>query len=86
MCSNNLDKKQIADLLGISEESVTLIQDSGGYISSGVVATLLGVRGQTLRNWHNKGTLVPERVLVSGHRRYSLQQVIDFKRKSRKEV
>ena len=71
MCSNNLDKKQIADLLGIS---------------SGVVATLLGVRGQTLRNWHNKGTLVPERVLASGHRRYSLQQVIDFKRKSRKEV
>ena len=35
MCSNNLDKKQIADLLGISEESVTLIQDSGGYILQG---------------------------------------------------
>lgn len=75
--------KEIADLLNTDEEFVAYLKDTGCYLSSGVASQLIGVASQTLRNWQEKGILVPERVLSSGHRRYSLQQIVDFVIKER---
>lgn len=39
----------------------------------------LGVSCQTLRNYEKKGILIPQYKLPSGHRRYSKQQLDDFR-------
>ena len=75
--------KEIADLLNVDEELVTKIKLEGSYMTSGVASVLIGVVPESLRNWHHRGILVPDRVLSSGHRRYSLQQVVDYVEKER---
>lgn len=74
----DMSNKEIADLLHTNEEFIAYVRSSGIFLTSGVASQLIGVVPETLRKWHDKGTLVPERVLGSGHRRYSLQQIVDY--------
>ena len=80
---NEVSNKEIADLLNTDEEFVASLKETGNFLSSGVAAQFLCINPQTLRNWQERGILVPERVLSSGHRRYSLQQIVDFVIKER---
>lgn len=48
------------------------------YLKIGAVAELLGCSESTLRNWEQRGILVPEIVSDTGHRRYSAEQVEKF--------
>lgn len=48
------------------------------YMKIGKAAEYVGVSTQTLRNYHDKGILVPEMVLDSGHRLYSVEQLDEF--------
>lgn len=43
-------------------------------------AKYLGVSAQTLRNWEKIGRIVPEYRLPSGHRRYTSEQLIRFRK------
>lgn len=50
-------------------------------VKSGEAAKYLMVSTQTLRGWHRVGTLVPAVVSKSGHRRYTIQQLREYKKK-----
>ena len=50
------------------------------YLKTGAAADYIGVSHQTLRNYHQQGLLIPEQVLDSGHRYYSLEQLDRFVR------
>ena len=52
--------------------------EKDNWLSSGQVANMIGVTTATLSNWDRKGTLVPERRLEKGHRRYSVTQIDNF--------
>lgn len=43
-------------------------------------AKYLGVSAQTLRNWEGLNRLVPAYRLPSGHRRYTLEQLVKFRK------
>lgn len=75
------DCKEIANLLDVDDDLVYEIQEKGGFVSSGVAASILGVSSQTLRNYHYSGQLIPAKVYPKGHRRYSLQQLVDYVKK-----
>lgn len=79
----DLSNKEIADLLNTDEEYIAYLKESGKFLSSGVAAQFLCINPQTLRNWQERGELTPDRVLSSGHRRYSLQQIVDYVIKER---
>lgn len=83
MAKEKLSNEELSKILDISEDIVAYIQDSGGYISTGVAAQLLCINPQTLRNWGEKGDLVPDRILASGHRRYLLTTIADYIKKER---
>lgn len=51
------------------------------YLKIGEAAEYLCVSEQTLRNYHRRGILVPDRVRSSGHREYSQSQLDDFLKK-----
>lgn len=51
------------------------------YIKSGEAAKFFGVSVQTLRNWQDRGILVPEQIYPSGHRKYSRRQLEEFLKK-----
>jgi excisionase family DNA binding protein len=42
-------------------------------------AKILGVSTQTLRSWDAKGILRPEYRTAGGHRRYSMEQLLQFR-------
>lgn len=46
--------------------------------SIGEFAKLIGKSQQTLRNWHKKGTLIPEIVSSYGTRTYSEKQILEY--------
>lgn len=48
------------------------------YLRTGEAADYIGISHQTLRNYHQQGLLIPERILDSGHRYYSLKQLDRF--------
>lgn len=83
MAKEKPSNKELSEVLDIPEDIVAHIQDSGGYIPTGVAAQLLCINPQTLRNWGEKGGLVPDRILASGHRRYLLTTIADYIRKER---
>ena len=45
------------------------------YVKIGEAAKILGVTEQTLRNWDNRGKLVPYRHPVNGYRMYRVADV-----------
>lgn len=45
------------------------------YLKIGEAAKLVGCSCQTLRNCQKRGTLIPEIIFETGHRRYSVEQV-----------
>lgn len=51
------------------------------YFKAGEAADFIGVSLQTLRNWQERGVLIPDKVLESGHRLYSESQLEDFIKK-----
>ena len=48
------------------------------YYSIGEFATLLGKTPQTLRDWHKKGTFLPQHITDGGTRYYSQEQLNHF--------
>jgi hypothetical protein len=48
---------------------------SRDYVKIGEAAKILGVTEQTLRNWHNRGKLVPVRHPINGYRMYRVADV-----------
>lgn len=48
------------------------------YLKTGEAAKLIGCSCQTLRNCQKRGTLIPEIIFETGHRRYSAEQVRRF--------
>lgn len=83
MEKSNFSNEELAEILDIPEDIVESIQDSGGYVTSGVAADLLCINPQTLRNWGERKRLVPDRVLPSGHRRYLLTTIAKYTEKER---
>ena len=53
------------------------------YVSIGEAAQIKGVSIETLRNWEEKVTLVPERT-EGGHRRYKLKDLVGVDTQSQK--
>ena len=53
------------------------------YVSIGEAAQIKGVSIETLRNWEEKGILVPERT-EGGHRRYKLTDLVEVDAQSQK--
>jgi DNA-binding transcriptional MerR regulator len=51
------------------------------YLKVGEASEYIGVCPQTIRNYHDRGILVPEMVLDSGHRYYSVEQLDKFIKK-----
>lgn len=51
------------------------------FYKAGEAADFIGVSLQTLRNWQERGVLIPDKVLESGHRLYSESQLEDFIKK-----
>ena len=52
--------------------------------SIGEFSKLIGKSKQTLRNWHKKGTLIPEVVSNYGTRTYSEKQKLEYFGQSKK--
>ena len=48
------------------------------YLKIGDAAKYVGVSQQTLRNYQDRGILIPAMILDSGHRLYSLEQLKEF--------
>ncbi|MCM1217797.1 MAG: MerR family transcriptional regulator [Lachnospiraceae bacterium] len=48
------------------------------YLRIGEAAFMVGCSCQTLRNYQRKGILVPEIILESGQRKYSVRQIEKF--------
>lgn len=48
------------------------------YLKIGEAAAMIGCSKQTLRNYQLRGLLVPEVILESGQRRYSVAQIEKF--------
>lgn len=48
------------------------------YLKIGEAAAMIGCSSQTLRNYQLKGILVPEVILETKQRRYSVGQVEEF--------
>lgn len=53
------------------------------YVSIGEAAQIKGVSIETVRNWEEKGILVPQRT-EGGHRRYKLTDLVGVETQSRK--
>lgn len=51
------------------------------YYKAGEAADFIGISLQTLRNWQERGVLIPDKVLESGHRLYSESQLEKFIKK-----
>ena len=51
------------------------------YYTSGQVARMFGVTITTILSWQVKGILIPDRILKSGHRRYSEKVIKEFNEK-----
>lgn len=83
MAKEKPSNKELSKVLDIPEDIVAQIQDTGGYISTGVAAQLLCINPQTLRDWGEREELVPDRILASGHRRYLLTTIADYIKKER---
>ena len=49
-------------------------------VKTGEAAEYLMISEQTLRDWHRRGKLVPAVVGKSGHRRYTIQQLREYKK------
>lgn len=56
------------------------------YVKIGEAAAMIGCSPQTLRNYERKGIFVPESVLETGHRRYSVEQIEKFIQEQMGEV
>lgn len=58
------------------------------YYSSRTVSKMLGVTGQTLRNWDKEGKLKPSYVKSNGYRYYSEESILSYtqERKTKKEL
>ena len=52
--------------------------DGKKYVKIGKAAEMIGCSPQTLRNYERKGIFVPEAVLETGHRMYSVEQIEKF--------
>jgi len=48
------------------------------FLSIGECALILGISCDTLRRWHKSHDFIPELILKSGHRRYSITQINNF--------
>ena len=62
------------------EDLDALLEEPEELLAIGEVAFRLGVSEQTVRNWEEKGKLVPQRT-EKGHRRYSSKDVDNIKKK-----
>ena len=51
-----------------------------GYLTSSDAARKLGISNTTLLNYEQKGILKPSFILGSGHRRYTEEQISQFKK------
>lgn len=56
------------------------------YVKIGKAAEMIGCSPQTLRNYERKGIFVPEAVLETGHRMYSVEQIEKFIQEQMGEV
>lgn len=52
--------------------------DGKKYVKIGEAASMIGCSTQTLRNYERKRIFIPELVLETGHRRYSVEQIERF--------
>ena len=67
-------------------QSVSLPPDEEGekLISIDEAASMLGISHQSLRNWEEKGKIVPQRT-EKGHRRYTKAQIMEVRRQQMKD-
>ena len=60
--------------------------DGKKYVKIGKAAEMIGCSPQTLRNYERKGIFVPEAVLETAHRMYSVEQIEKFIQEQMGEV